>query len=199
MSHIDLPEKASLFKVPEKATGGVFRNRWTVFWIFAVVTFAMMIIHAAWTASDAGKLAVTPGTGVSRQYTIGEAEWIRIQLPPQFWGNICTDKPVFVRVDGNNFLLDAPCRVFAIGSSEKLVQVPTMGDNTSGSLYMKAVPGQRMAQVTVTVVRKGSEEMKTPIVSPPAIPPAAMPTVPPPTMKPRAPSPLWSIPPRVDA
>lgn len=102
-------------------------------------------------SSFAQASATAPGV---QRYAAGEQDEVEIRIPPRFWGNVCTDKQVFVRVDGGNFRLDPPCQVMARDAAGNWNAAATMGDNTSGLLYVKAVPGQKMAQVTVSSVWK---------------------------------------------
>lgn len=92
--------------------------------------------------------------GARQVYDVGERDDVVVTPPPRSWSNICTDKSVLVRVDDGNFRLDPPCKVFARQSDGSFTPAETMGDATSGIYHVKAMPGAKMAQVTVSSVPK---------------------------------------------
>ncbi len=121
--------------------------------LIATVVVTVLLIAVAIYNLPSGSSASVSGSGVQR-YTVGERDEVEITPPARSWVNICTDKSVYVSVDGNNFRLEPPCKIFVQDKSGNLVPAETMGDNTSGIYHIKATPGQKLAQVTVSSGRK---------------------------------------------
>ncbi len=122
----------------------------TLLWgVIVIIGIGVVAAFAGWFADQ----AVQGMTGARDQAVIvGPRDEVEVRLPPRSWGQICTDKPALIRLaEGGEFRLEPPCKVVRQSDS---VSVPSMGDNTSGILYVKAAPSEKMARVTITTVRK---------------------------------------------
>lgn len=163
MAHIDVPARAALVK-----------NKWTVLWVATGVAFvALLVIGAINFASRAGGSGGTASvpTGAYQQIVVGEVDEVAVRLPPRSWWDLDIDKPVIIRLnDGWRFERWPDGSIFKIETDGRLTPVATVGDVIPGSvIYLTAKKGEKMARVTVTVVRKAPTETKS-VPTPPAPP-----------------------------
>lgn len=156
------------------------KSRLGLLWGVALVAAVVLIlIEAIIFASNAGSGASAAARGAYWQGTVGEQEEVKIHLPPRSWFDLEIDKPVIIRLaDGQRFWRGVNGSIFKVGADGRGTLVTTIGDTIPGSvIYLSALKGEKMAKVTITVVRKAREEVTT--VPTPTTPPAAKPSAPP--------------------
>ena len=149
------------------------KNRWGLFWgVAAVAAVVLILIGAVNFASKAGSGTSATASGVYWQGTAGETEEVAVRLPLNSWWDVDSNKPVIIRLaNGRRFGRRVDGSIIEIGADGSVTSATTIGDTIPGSvIYLSALKGEKMAKVTITVVRKAREETK-PTLPPPAVAP----------------------------